>query len=65
MFEEWTQIVSLDTSKIRIKIFKLKKIRKAITDFIWNQETPFTFKDVCAYLKNQLDVDIDSRIAAR
>ena len=65
MFEEWTQIVRPDTSKIEIKIFKSKKIRKATTDFILNKETPFTSKDVCAYLKNRLDVDIDSRTEAR
>ena len=65
MFEELTKIVRPDTSKIGIKIFKSKKIRKAATDFIWNYETPFTSNDVCAYLKNQLDVDIDSRTNAR
>ena len=65
MFEEWSHIVRPDTSKIGIKIFKSKKIKEAIIDFIWNQETPFTSKDVCAYLKDQFGVDIDSRTTAR
>ena len=65
MFEEWEHIVRPDTSKIGIKIFKSKKIKEATIDFIWNQETPFTSKDVCAYLKDQFGVDIDSRTTAR
>ena len=65
MFEEWAQRVRLDTLKIGIKILKSKKIKEATIDFIWNQETPSTSKDVCVYPKDQFGVDIDSRTIAR
>ena len=61
MFKDERGKLEFSSSKLGIKIFKSRKIKGSAIEFIGNQETPFTSKDVCIHLKEILDVDIDQR----
>ena len=61
MFKDERGQLEFSSSKLGIKIFKSRKVKGSAIEFIGNQETPFTSKDVCIHLKETLDVDIDRR----
>ena len=61
MFKDERGQLEFSSSKLGIKIFKSRKVKGSAIEFIGNQETPFTSKEVCIHLKETLDVDIDRR----
>ena len=61
MFEEGGQRLKRWSSELGINIFKSSRVKNEAIDFIFNQEVPFTSKDVCISLKEKLNVDIDRR----